>query len=113
VTDPRRPLRIAAAAGAILLLVAGVAALPLLRWQQAESARTLCQSNLRRISIALLQYSQDFDGRFPPVRMPGPNREWRMWVDNILQYAGRVDYFVCPANPAASARDMESGAPYP
>jgi prepilin-type processing-associated H-X9-DG protein len=100
-------------AGLALAAVIITAAVPALRWQSAQSAKTRCQTNQRRLSTALLLYAQDHDGRLPPTDYRLPNGKWRNWLTILLPYIGQDNIAVCPANPAGGARDPFFGYPYP
>lgn len=67
-----------------------------------ESARrTSCQSNLKQIGIAGMQYSSDYDSCLPPaVLMPGLNPgapETQTFVDLLQPYVKNAQIFVCPS----------------
>lgn len=51
-----------------------------------------CQSNLRRIGLALLMYSQENDGLFP--ERSTTNR----WPQRLVPYYGDVRVLVCPSD---------------
>lgn len=74
-----------------------------------EKARQCaCVSNLRQVSLALLQYAQDNDDRCPPFYRPDANA---YWPDSVAPYvegpgttARRRDrIFVCPSAPFDTA----------
>lgn len=90
-----------------------VAALvPAFRWQDYWEKRTLCQSNLRRLSNALLLYAQDHDGSLPPTES-SQNGVWRSWVELADAYKKGQELESCPANPAEGARHATLGYPFP
>lgn len=71
-----------------------------------ESARRAsCQSNLKQISLAIQQYSEDFDGRLPLTRVGDvPSAGYRPaygWADAIAPYSFAPSDFVrvlqCPS----------------
>lgn len=92
-------------------LIAGL--LSLLAWQRAQSQRTACQSNQRRLAIALLLYAQDNEGCLPPPEQRRSDGGWRTWVDALEPYVVREGTTVCPANPAQGARNPYQGYPFP
>jgi prepilin-type processing-associated H-X9-DG protein len=52
--------------------------------------QTQCQSNLKQITLGLMQYIQDYDERFPPAKT---------WVDCLEPYVKSRAVFNCPALP--------------
>ena len=60
---------------------------------QRETAQSIrCSQNLKSLSLALLQYSEDWDGRLPPAD------HWIDCIDNAryLPVANRASLFHCP-----------------
>ncbi len=57
-----------------------------------NARRSSCQSNLKQISLAILQYEQDYDEKMPPARE---------WAEVIQPYARTRQIFRCPnvSNP--------------
>jgi len=53
-----------------------------------------CMSNLKQISLGLLQYIQDNNGKFPPVASSGATYGW---VESIFDYTKTNAIFRCPA----------------
>ncbi len=56
----------------------------------ANELAAKCLSNVKQLNLALLQYTNDWDGRFPPASR---------WSDAIRPYIGKKDIFICPARP--------------
>lgn len=94
--------------------------------QARESARTAsCSSNVKQLSLAVLQYLQDYDERFPlaqQVLYPStnaPDLPWGNWRqryigwDKIVQpYIKNTQIFHCPSAPDGpdSASTVAQGA---
>jgi len=90
----------------VVLLLAGA---PALRWRSYSMARVRCQSNLRRLSLALLLYAQDHDYRFPIPDYPvGPSR-YRTWVDLLSMYVDQQPILQCPWNETGDAVHPRKG----
>jgi len=99
--------------------------------QARESARTSsCLSNTKQISLAILQYLQDYDEKFPIAvysmttnGVPGagqPDKPWGPWQqahigwDKLVQpYAKNVAIFHCPSaadGPSSNNTGVDDGA---
>jgi hypothetical protein len=114
-TQEKRPLWAAmptlnrvlsALGGACLLLALGRALIP----PVAESARQayypytaagkqeICLTRLRSVAVALATYSQDNDGRYPPLGYQNPQGKRTTWVSLV---SGRTaeDNLSCPVGP--------------
>jgi hypothetical protein len=61
--------------------------------------RWSCQSNMRQIYLAIAQYSQDSDGRLPPV-IGGKSRYYGVagWTMTIQPQLKAFNVFCCPAD---------------
>lgn len=58
-----------------------------------EHPRNSCQSNLKQIGLGLIQYTQDYDERFPPVALKGTAYGW---ADGLQPYLKSTQLFQCP-----------------
>lgn len=66
-----------------------------------ENARlSSCQSNLKQISLGLMQYAQDYDGRFPI------NTTTKGWVYGINPYTKSCPILRCPSEAFSPAVPM-------
>lgn len=90
-----------------LLVVIGIIAiltailLPVFLSVRASSQGTQCVSNQRQLGVALLQYTQDNDGRFPRGTadggdVPGRQTPPKNWDNLIFPYLKNRDVFHCP-----------------
>lgn len=65
-----------------------------------------CFSRLRQIGLAVSQYQQDADGRYPMSQyyVDGDPNQWVVWNDVVSPYLHRHNAlpgaFTCPSNPA-------------
>lgn len=83
-------------AGVALALLAVVLMLPVSRANRDSGQAVMCQSNLRQVGGALLDYCGDWDGTLPQAAD---------WCDGVGQYAASVRVFVCPATDSSSPTD--------
>lgn len=56
--------------------------------------KSSCQSNLKQISLGVMQYVQDYDGKYPLASTPSGG-----WVDAIYPYLKSARLFQCPTEP--------------
>ena len=52
-----------------------------------------CRSNLKQIGLGLIQYTQDYDEKFPPVAARGSAFGW---ADGLQPYLKSTQLFQCP-----------------
>src|SRR2546430_1583372 len=97
---------------AVTAIVMPVAVLAL-KTRLIEDRRTLCQTNLRRLSTALLLYAQDHDSALPPPEYQAANGRWRHWMDIADPYLGGQNLTACTANRADGAISASHRYPYP
>jgi type II secretory pathway pseudopilin PulG len=89
--------------GIALLLVAVLIALPpLLDWQRLNEQRTLSLSNLRRLTLALQLYAQDYDGCLPVPAERQTDGQWLTWPDRIKGYTQLSSIRENPSNPISA-----------
>src|SRR2546423_13337957 len=93
-----------------------------------EAARTSsCLSNTKQMALAIMQYIQDYDERFPtplynlssvdpqygrhPDNPWGPWSRFRVgWNHTIFPYVKNVQVFLCPSSPGGPDHDSLNGA---
>ena len=98
----------------ILSIVAILAAilLPVFsRTHCGSSHRASCQSNLKQIGLAMLQYTQDYDERMTPVALNAvassltPYSTPYGWADALQPYCKSTQIFQCPSEQSAHSED--------
>ncbi len=62
--------------------------------QLSVVSRLACQSNLKQLGVAYIQYEQDNDGKFPP----GTASEGRGWAGQVYPYLQSTYAFQCPSD---------------
>jgi prepilin-type N-terminal cleavage/methylation domain-containing protein len=96
----------------VIAIIAVLASLmlPALSKAREKSKRTVCLNNVKQLSLAMMMYVNDFDGRYPPrfpAPAPGPafpcrpcrTVDWRVYA---FPYLSVSNIFDCP---------MDSGIP--
>ena len=71
-------------------------------WRARENARkSSCQQNLKVMALSFIQYTQDFDGRFPIVAVTDSSKGAGVppygWYDAIQPYIRGVQVGQCPS----------------
>ncbi|MGE5530560.1 MAG: hypothetical protein ACM3VW_00415, partial [Bacteroidota bacterium] len=74
----------------VALAGTGVELYPLIKEQQQKAQFSSCQSNMKQIGIAMLQYVQDYDETMPV----NDN-----WCDAIMPYMKNEQILICPSAP--------------
>lgn len=64
-----------------------------------------CQSNLKQIGLGLIQYTQDYDDKFPPLAARGSAYGW---ADALQPYLKSTRIFQCPNEPNKGQTDPRS-----
>ena len=84
----------------VIAIIAILAAIlfPVFARARENARRASCQSNLKQIGLGILQYTQDYDERFPLSRYsPGVNIS-RSWHYTVQPYMKSTQVFSCPSN---------------
>ena len=87
----------------VIAIIAILAAIlfPVFGRARENARRASCQSNLKQIGLGLMQYTQDYDERFPGSRI-GPNTsdpgQFYPWHFAVQPYVKSVQLFKCPSN---------------
>jgi prepilin-type N-terminal cleavage/methylation domain-containing protein/prepilin-type processing-associated H-X9-DG protein len=96
----------------VIAIIAILAAIlfPVFAQAREKARQTACLSNMKQISLGLLQYVQDYDeilpGRYfgqPSAWLASnPAQEKYKWMDAIYPYVKNEQVFSCPSDSAAS-----------
>ncbi len=81
----------------VIAIIAILAAIlfPVFARARENARRSSCQSNLKQIGLGVLQYTQDYDEKYPQVLQGSEN--WRSVVQPYLK-SGAGQLFACPSN---------------
>lgn len=103
----------------VIAIIAILAAIlfPVFQKVRENARRATCQSNERQIGLAMTQYAQDYDEKFPISLEYGGLTRNSGWDECIQAYAGTKTsfgnqplYFLCPDD--SSARDFGTPKTY-
>ena len=93
----------------VIAIVAVIAAIlfPVFAGVRERGRRTVCQSNLKQIAVAMQQYVQDNGGAYPPQAYQGKNTDGTeadsvQWQQLIFSYLKTSQVFFCPSAPSDS-----------
>jgi len=84
----------------VIAIVAVIAAIlfPVFATVRERGRRTVCQSNLKQIAVAMQQYVQDNGGVYPPLPYT--------WSSAAYAYTKNTEVFRCPDHPADEVTDQ-------
>ena len=93
----------------VIAIIAILAAIlfPAFARARENARRASCQSNLKQIGLGIMQYTQDYDEKFPSSGMgynnPGTDSVEATWDTVIQPYIKSAQLIVCPSD-SGSAR---------
>ena len=82
----------------VIAIIAILAAIlfPVFAQAREKARQSSCASNLKQLSLAVIQYNQDYDETFPI----GNNQNWdKPWVRSVQPYVKSLAVFRCPNDP--------------
>ena len=94
----------------VIAIIAILAAIlfPVFARARENARRSSCQSNLKQIGLGIIQYTQDYDEKFP-IRgvMTGTGAVWT----NVQPYLKSLQIYQCPSEPTAPSSDVQADGP--
>ena len=89
----------------VIAIIAILAAIlfPVFQKVRENARRAACESNLHQLGLALVQYNQDADERFPA----GGNNGGTGWGAEVYPYVKSTGVYKCPDDPTGNATNLE------
>ncbi len=96
----------------VIAIIAILAAIlfPAFAKARESARRASCSSNMKQIGIALTQYAQEYDEKYPCDYDSGNNK---MYKQSIQPYLKSGQVWSCPSNPASSNISFPASNGYP
>lgn len=93
----------------VIAIIAILAAIlfPVFAQARAKARQTQCLSNERQLGLGIMQYTQDYDERYPRSNTPA---NCNNWGQQIYPYVKATGVYQCPDNPEASNFDPKDWA---
>jgi prepilin-type N-terminal cleavage/methylation domain-containing protein/prepilin-type processing-associated H-X9-DG protein len=96
----------------VIAIIAILAAIlfPVFARARENARRSSCQSNLKQISLGVLQYRQDFDelSIITTTDRSSPNVNGRGWAFNLQPYLKSTQIYQCPSETTSPSDDVTS-----
>ena len=89
----------------VIAIIAILAAIlfPVFQKVRENARRASCESNLHQLGLALVQYNQDADEKFPA----GGNGAGLGWGAEVYTYVKSTGVYKCPDDPTPNATNLE------
>lgn len=96
---------------AIIALLAAIL-FPVFGRARENAKRTTCLSNMRQITLAVAQYSQDYDDHLPIVgSYTNPGTLVTPWFHRLVPYTKSSQVFRCPSDTSPVANRYQNAIP--
>jgi prepilin-type N-terminal cleavage/methylation domain-containing protein/prepilin-type processing-associated H-X9-DG protein len=96
----------------VIAIIAILAAIlfPVFARARENARRASCQSNLKQIGLGILQYTQDYDERYPMRQWDDSTDLGRAnsWRRSIYPYVKSSQLFSCPSNTNNTGPELDS-----
>ena len=95
----------------VIAIIAILAAIlfPVFARARENARRASCQSNMKQLGLAVMQYTQDYDEKYPT----GVGNDWweQTWSWNVQPYVKSVQVFRCPNDPGGVGNSVDWAGP--
>jgi prepilin-type N-terminal cleavage/methylation domain-containing protein/prepilin-type processing-associated H-X9-DG protein len=84
----------------VIAIIAILAAIlfPVFARARENARRASCQSNLKQMGLGLMQYTQDYDEKFPTTSITLAGPTYVRWSGMIQPYIKSTQLFICPSD---------------
>jgi prepilin-type processing-associated H-X9-DG protein len=82
--------------GHIIAILAAIL-FPVFARAREKARQTSCLNNVKQLSLAVMQYTQDYDEVLPASFYPGNPVGTRFWYEKIQPYVNNTQVQVCPS----------------
>ncbi len=102
----------------VIAIIAILAAIlfPVFARARENARRASCQSNLKQLGLGMMQYTQDYDEKYPCGTMANPNAAtvyWGSgWAGQVYPYIKSAQVYVCPDDSTAPTTNVVGGVTY-
>lgn len=97
----------------VIAIIAILAAIlfPVFQKVRENARRASCESNVKQLGLAVIQYTQDNDEAYPVASAsPDGNRANRRgWAGKIFTYIKSTGVYLCPDDPTGPTTNLEGG----
>ncbi len=89
----------------VIAIIAILAAIlfPVFARARENARRASCQSNLKQIGLGIMQYTQDYDEKYPFYYHYYDGSTYARWHDDIQPYVKSYQLLICPSQSSANA----------
>ena len=98
----------------VIAIIAILAAIlfPVFARARENARRSSCQSNLKQIGLGIIQYTQDYDEKYP-MAISGASSPYFSWRQTMQPYIKSTQVLRCPSNPNAETQSHAANGDYP
>lgn len=86
----------------VILAIIAAILFPVFARQRETDCRVRCPSNLKQIALGIVQYTQDFDEKFPPTK-----NALGGWAEIIQPYIKSYQIFQCPSDKSSDNKTSD------
>jgi prepilin-type N-terminal cleavage/methylation domain-containing protein/prepilin-type processing-associated H-X9-DG protein len=86
----------------VIAIIAILAAIlfPVFARARENARKSTCQSNLKQMATAAMQYAQDYDETLMRTNIHPTTDTWYGWVWQLQPYVKNSEIFTCPSKPS-------------
>lgn len=111
-TTPRRPKAFTLIELLVVIAIIAILAailFPVFARARENARRSSCLSNTKQLSLAALQYAQDYDEKLPPSLQGAMNSEQDTWFMFLKPYVKSDQIYFCPSDSGVNQNYQLAG----